>query len=254
MTIPFWPPRPAWSRAIADATAVMVVVDFDGTLSPIAGHPAKAVLAPGMGASLDRLSRVADLAVMSGRARADLARKIGSRGIVLGGDHGRVLRGPQGLRRGGERPESHRLLREWAENLRDRFRAVPGVFIERKEAGVAVHYRQVASRDRARFVEAMRAARRRAPWGWRWESGSCVWELRRRGSDKGRALAWLWKKKGRPYLVCVGDDVTDEDLFRFARGRGLSVKVGTGTTRAVARVRSPAGVRRLLNWVRAVRS
>jgi trehalose-6-phosphatase len=49
-------------------------------------------------------------------------------------------------------------------------------------------------------------------------------------------------------LVGIGDDETDEDLFRALRGKGLSIRVAPPRTKsiALARLASPLGVQRFL--------
>jgi trehalose 6-phosphate phosphatase len=130
----------------------------------------------------------------------------------------------------------------------------PGVLIERKPAGVAVHDRLVPRRHRATW------RRRLERWlanadlrGLERIGGKCVVELRPAGTNKGRVVETLPRRPGAPRpdasLVGIGDNHTDEDMFRALRGRGLAVRVGRAGARSVARSRlpSPAAVRRFLN-------
>jgi len=50
----------------------LFVFDFDGTLAPIVDDPAEARMAPATWTQLDRLGRLAPVAVVSGRSREDL--------------------------------------------------------------------------------------------------------------------------------------------------------------------------------------
>jgi trehalose 6-phosphate synthase/phosphatase len=54
---------------------------------------------------------------------------------------------------------------------------------------------------------------------------------------------------GKPFVVCLGDDVTDEDMFRAVRGKGFGVKVGPGPTRAEYRLASQKEVLLFLRWI-----
>ncbi len=47
-------------------------------------------------------------------------------------------------------------------------------------------------------------------------------------------------------VLCAGDDVTDETMFRAASENDLSIKVGPGDTAARFRISSPTAFRRLL--------
>jgi len=58
--------------------------------------------------------------------------------------------------------------------------------------------------------------------------GKKVWEIRPGVNwDKGAAAKWIYQQmKNEPYPIYVGDDVTDEDVFRVFRRQGLTVRVG----------------------------
>jgi len=78
-------------------------------------------------------------------------------------------------------------------------------------------------------------------------------------TDKGRTvqaiLSQVVKKSGRRLTpVYFGDDVTDEAVFRLLRQEGWTVRVGSlrGRTRARYYLRSPAEVRRWLEWLAEV--
>jgi trehalose-phosphatase len=128
-----------------------------------------------------------------------------------------------------------------------------GVFVERKPAGLAIHDRNVPSSE----LNSWR--RERDLWlreqelnGLERIAGKRVLELRPRGAHKGRVAETLPLEAGAPRpdasLVAMGDDRTDEDLFRAVRGRGLSVLVGRPrrTTLAEERLPSPLAVQRFL--------
>jgi trehalose-phosphatase len=66
----------------------LVVLDHDGTLSPIAATPDAAHLADGAADALARLATVADVAILSGRGLADLARRFDGLPLTLVSEHG----------------------------------------------------------------------------------------------------------------------------------------------------------------------
>lgn len=85
-----------------------------------------------------------------------------------------------------------------------------------------------------------------------WTKGHLVSEMRpQTGWDKGKALRYLWSHLGNPFVVCIGDDVTDEDMFRALPKTGISIKVGKGNTRAQYRLVHQLEVARVLEWVLA---
>jgi hypothetical protein len=74
----------------------LFALDHDGTLSPIAPTPEAAVLAPGVRAVLVRLAAHAEVAVVSGRALADLEARLGDLPVTLVAEHGLRVRTPDG--------------------------------------------------------------------------------------------------------------------------------------------------------------
>jgi trehalose 6-phosphate phosphatase len=101
----------------------------------------------------------------------------------------------------------------------------PGVVVERKTLGVALHYRLAPEHGADALAAADRLA---AEHGLRLQRGKMMAEVRADG-DKGRAVAALAAEAamaGYPPLV-FGDDVTDEDGFAAAaRLGGAGVLVG----------------------------
>jgi trehalose 6-phosphate synthase/phosphatase len=76
--------------------------------------------------------------------------------------------------------------------------------------------------------------------------GNKIVEVKNAGIDKGHAAKkWLSKKKW-DFILAVGDDVTDEDLFRELPEFAYSIKVGLSPSRAKFRFKSQAEVRPLL--------
>jgi small-conductance mechanosensitive channel len=94
--------------------------------------------------------------------------------------------------------------------------------LKKKGYGISVHYRRVRPARLGQFRKRLFALKQTTnALAFHWTRGHCVWELRPRARwDKGKALLKLWRRLGRPYVVAVGDDVTDEDMFRAVRGRG----------------------------------
>jgi trehalose 6-phosphate phosphatase len=88
--------------------------------------------------------------------------------------------------------------------------------------------------------------------------GKKVLELSVRPLGKGAALARLRAEAGATGTLMVGDDVTDEDAFAVLADGGptvdVTVKVGSGDTRAVHRVGGPEHVLALLRHLVTTRA
>lgn len=235
---------PAGMAAITRLSAgpVLCAFDFDGTLAPIVARPdAARVPAASRRVWADLCRRVA-VAVISGRGRADLAARLPCRPAYLVGNHGAegVPLGRQSL------PRLAAICTNWTAQLVERHVALPpGVLIEAKRYSLSLHYRQAADRQgaRERLIEEI-AALTPAP---RVITGHCVLNLLPSGAPtKDHALAALAAASGCRRLLFVGDDETDEWVFRRAPASWLTVRVGAGPTAARFHLRSQAEVARLL--------
>jgi trehalose 6-phosphate phosphatase len=211
-----------------------VFYDFDGTLSEIVEDPDSARLVDGAADALTSLSAACPVAILSGRDLADVRERIGLPGLWYAGSHGFELTGPDGTHH--QNPEaaaSIPVLAGAAADLADQLGHIPGVVVEHKRFGVAVHYRN-AARDRVGEVAAaVRTAGQRTAL--RVTTGREVIELRPNIDwDKGKTLRWVLdyirdNEGAGPLLpIYLGDDITDEDAFDAVDGDGIAILVRHG--------------------------
>jgi trehalose 6-phosphate phosphatase len=214
-----------------------VFYDFDGTLSEIVKNPDSARLSDGAADALTALSAQCPVAILSGRDLADVRQRVGLPGIWYAGSHGFELTGPDGAHhQNADAAESVPLLAEAAAELADQLGHIPGVVVEHKRFGVAVHYRN-AERDRVgEAAAAVRSAGQRTAL--RVTTGREVIELRPNVDwDKGRTLRWVLDyiedeegPKGHSpssalLPIYLGDDITDEDAFDAVHDDGVAILV-----------------------------
>jgi trehalose-phosphatase len=239
---------------IGDLRRRLVVLDFDGTLAPIAAHPGEAQLADGAGEALREAARSTAVAVLSGRPVDDLLERLGDdSGATLVGGHGAEVLTTDGERISLVDVEALRRTLDTVETeLHDLLDATDGWLVQRKQASVAVHHRRVALDGVALLLPRIRRLfddRADDAPGFTVLEGKEVLELRPRTVDKGRAISWLETRfPGRTPLV-IGDDVTDEDAFRVANergGDGILVAERARPTAARWRLDGPDRVLRLL--------
>jgi trehalose 6-phosphate phosphatase len=211
-----------------------VFFDFDGTLSEIVENPDSAVLADGAADALVSLSARCPVAILSGRDLADVRQRIGLPGIWYAGSHGFELTGPDGAHhQNAEAAASVPVLAAAAAELGDQLGHIPGVSVEHKRFGVAVHYRN-AARDRiGEVAAAVRSAGQRTKL--RVTTGREVIELRPNIDwDKGKTLRWVLdyirddEVSGPLLPIYLGDDITDEDAFDAVHDDGIAVLVRHG--------------------------
>ncbi|HET8760588.1 MAG TPA: trehalose-phosphatase [Nitrospiria bacterium] len=234
--------------------SVLLCLDYDGTLVPIAGRPELATFDDSGRRLLRGLSRRMPVAIVSGRARAALRSLIGVPSLYYVGNHGFEISGPRVRLRAPLPPDWPRELERLLTTIESD--APPGVLIERKGPTASVHYRLVAPEDRRRWLPALRARLDvlAGDGHLRVLRGKTVLELRPPGHwHKGAAVRWLTERRcftGR-IPVYLGDDATDEDAFRAIRHDGIGVLVGPSRrTAARYRLPGPAHVRRFIEqWL-----
>lgn len=223
-----------------DGRTPVIFLDYDGTLTPIVERPNRAVLAEPMRRIVQRLAERFPTTIVSGRARNDVAYRVGLDDVNVAGSHGFDIAARDGAGRPITREVAHDVkpvIRTAAERLEEALADIDGVLIEPKTFTVAVHYRRVAGEDLEALEAAVDRVLARHP-DLRKAPGKKVFELRPRIDwDKGKAVLWLLDQLGvdGPGFVPIylGDDVTDEDAFRALEGRGIGIAV-IATPRATA--------------------
>ncbi len=215
---------------LAGRRPLLVASDYDGVLSPLVGDPSAAVPTPGTGEALARIAGAAGVtvALVSGRGVEDLRTVSGLDGPYRWvGSHGAEYDGPLTGELAGRRDAL-------ADRLAPLVAAVPGARLEVKPASVAVHVRQVA--DPAGAAALLAAADAAADPSLTKKPGKAVLELAVTDADKGSAVTRLREELGAAAVVYLGDDLTDEDVFRRLGPADVGVKVGEGETAAGHRV------------------
>jgi trehalose-phosphatase len=247
------------ARELGPASRWLVVLDFDGTLSPIVEHPDHAAPAAGAVDAVRALAAATTVAIVSGRPVADLRARLGDLPVTFAGGHGAEIVTADGTTTAlVEDPEAVRATLDEAERaVTELTTGEDGWLVERKDASLAVHHRRVAPVDRERklpeVVAELEAHVGSGP-GFDLLAGKAVLELRPAGVDKGRAVGWIADRWPDAPPLVVGDDVTDEDAFREAARRGgQSVLVADRPRGTLARWRlhDPLEVVRFLTALQA---
>jgi trehalose 6-phosphate phosphatase len=216
----------------------VLLLDYDGTLTPIVNDPDAARLSPTMQRLLDKLAQhpCYRVAIVSGRALADLRTRVRGEKLYLAGNHGLEIEGP-GIRY--DHPAMQRLrpqLDGVAEALRHDLREIPGAWVEHKGYTLSVHVRRVPAalvpEVRARLFHRAGPAVDTGLLALR--TGKAVLEVRPCVKwDKGAAVRWivervrLEKPDASLGVICMGDDDTDEDAFRVLGSADVGVIVGS---------------------------
>lgn len=246
-------------------TPLVILLDIDGTIAPIAPRPEQVIVSPDTCKVLEALTKIsgAHVAVVTGRSVADAQRLVSIPGIGVIGNHGFEVLGEEGELI--SEPAAHSYLgaiQSAAKRLVAETKTVPGVVIEDKKWTLSVHYRLVARPAIAKLTEYVNAAA--SQLGLVVTRGKEVLELRPPMKINKGTAAVLWTKQvgiaASNSAVYIGDDRTDEDAFRELRAefpRAVTIRVGDPDhgeeTAAEFRVETPAEVTKFLVELAAVR-
>jgi trehalose-phosphatase len=230
-------------RAMQDRGTLLVMTDYDGTLTPIVSRPEDAYLAPTVRETLAALAQKpgVGVAVISGRSLPDVRERVDLAPVVYAGCHGLMIEGPS---LGFVHPEAipaKTLIAEVGADLSERLQGLNGVEVETKEFCVSVHYRRALPSDLAEVFFQVERVREHHASRLVTQPGKKVIELLPRVNwDKGECALWLrdhWIRdpaSREPAIVYLGDDETDERAFEALRGKALTVRVGSGPRRSAA--------------------
>ncbi len=192
-------------------------LDFDGTLVELAETPDGITVAETLPALLRALSERLGgrLAIVSGRAIGNLQSHVDCAGIAVSGSHGVELRWADG-----SAVPMPAVDLTHVRAAVERFAGdVPGLVVEEKPAGIAIHYRQAP--EEAEHVERFMSDLAKQA-GMTLQHGKLVAELRPTGADKGVAVRAFMAEApfrgARP--IFIGDDVTDEHGFEAVAALG----------------------------------
>lgn len=233
-------------EALDAGSYLVLLTDFDGTLTPIVAEPARAVLAPDTVASLRILSTssVARIGIISGRGLDDLRRRVGLATVVYAGCHGLEIEGPGLAYTHGEANDRRAAMQVIADALARRVSELPGVQIEHKGLSVAVHYRNAEAVSRERLGEEIDRALCGEPRFHILRGKKVVEILPTAGWNKGQCALRIRddaiaRTRMRVLVVYMGDDATDEVAFSTLGRTAITVRVGSRAEPTLARFRLP---------------
>jgi trehalose 6-phosphate phosphatase len=223
---------------------MLYVFDFDGTLSEIVDKPDEAVLTKPTKQLLFSLAKTKKIAIISGRSLADLQQKIGPNDLLLIGNHG--------LEYPGHTQNGHyiELCQSWKQQLASAnlfaHPSITGLEIEDKLYSLSLHYRHCPQKKGIKpALLAMLSGLSPLP---RIIHGKYVLNLLPNfGFNKGTALLELRKRGHTKAVFFVGDDETDEDIFKLPDIDIFSVRVGyKKASKAHFYIRTQSEIDRLL--------
>lgn len=239
---------------LREAEALLVCLDFDGTLAPIVEESTAAEMTPANRGALAALANepAVTVAVVSGRALADVRQRV-DRADVVAGNHGLELARDGRTAVHPIAEKRSRTLAHVCSILEAHFEAVPNCRVEDKGLTGTVHVRSVPDAAREYVRRTTRSVVDRvADDDLECATGKRVIEIvPQLAWDKGDAVELVeGDLSDGTFTVYAGDDAADEDAFDAVEPEGLGVLVGPErVSRASRRVGSPSGVAALLWWL-----
>ncbi len=229
---------------LANVDEWALFIDIDGTLLDMASTPDSVRVPPGLVETLAHLKQRFDGAIglITGRRVADADRFFAPLKLVALGVHGAEARTEP---RGSVAMLGEPVPGDLTKAVYTVADTVPGILVEDKGVGLAVHYRHAPEARPVLELELKRLVKH-------WQSfdvrpGRKVLDVVPKAHSKGTGLAWLMQmpafKGRRP--VMIGDDHGDEPALEAAENLGgLGLKVaGEHFSRNGADFASPARVR-----------
>ena len=221
-------------RAMKKSKHLLLLLDYDGTLTPIAPTSSEAILDNALKRTLVSLTgkEKLTLGVISGRSLKEVKELLKIKGVFYAGNHGLEIEGSKVKFVHPDFPKFESYIRKINQMLRAITRGIKGIVLEDKGMTLSLHYRLVEKRWVPKIKKAFNQVC--APYEKRGKIrltlGKKVFEVRPAISwDKGKALRKI-EQLAHPtsggLTFYIGDDQTDEDAFNVLKGRGVSIFVG----------------------------
>ena len=236
------------------ATKRLLFFDYDGTLVPFAPHPRYASPGKELLQLLETLSndKRNEIVIISGRDFLVLEKWFEGLRLHLISEHGASTR-LNGLAWAHEgEADQH-----WKELIRPTLelsaRRSPGSFVEEKNHSIAWHYRAVNPelgfiRSRELLDHLFHLVHNEHL---NVIDGNKVIEVRVSGIDKGTASKRLLDVFPFDFKLAIGDDQTDEDMFKALNGKAITIRVGNDVTAAKYNLPSQQSVIKFLQQLTA---
>lgn len=219
----------------------LLLLDYDGSLVPFTENYKDAKPPESLLKLLKSLSasRATDVVLISGRSAEDLQKWFGQLPINLVAEHGASIK--KTSRKTWQTIE--KVDTEWKKLLRpvlDKYaRLTPGARVETKPHSLVWHYRAAPPYYAQKYAVIIKRVLKPVlkRYGLELLQGNKALEIKNPRVGKGIA-ARRWLEQDYDFILAIGDDATDEDLFVVLPAPAYGIKVGRGRTKAQYRLPS----------------
>jgi trehalose 6-phosphate synthase/phosphatase len=229
----------------------LFLIDYDGTLTPIAKLPEMALLNKKTKHLLKRI--IADnrntVAIISGREKEFIETQFRNMDAILIAEHGYYIKYPDGVW-----SNNVEVNISWKKKilpvLNDYVDRCDGSMIEEKYASLVWHYRnadeEIASLRIHELIDDLTEILKNET-NLHILEGDKVLEVKSLLYDKGSAASGLISKEEYDFILAIGDDKTDEDLFKIIPKNGFTIKVGSAPSKARFNIRNQSQIYEILS-------
>lgn len=233
------------------STNRLILLDYDGVLAPFVKNPKDAAPNKKILSVLKQLAKTprTNVVVISGRNQQDLATWLGKLPITLIAEHGGEIRYPNEpwVSLFQERNDWKEIIQPILELYAEQ---TPGARVEEKTHSLVWHYRDASPYHAQKNIVILKSVLKPklSKLKLKLFMGNKIIEIKNPHISKGSATKLLLKK---PYdfIMAIGDDFTDEDMFNALPKQSFTVKVGPGKTIARYRLKNTEAVLELLNSI-----
>jgi len=224
-------------------------LDYDGTLVGFKNDPQAAKPDEALHELLSKLEedKRNTITIISGRDRDTLEKWLGNHKVNLIVEHGVWLKniGENWLMLDNINSNWKPMIRPILETYVDR---TPGTFIEEKNYSLVWHFRKAEPEQGELRANELKEELRNMIANDNLEimEGNKVIEVKTGGINKGIAAMRFLKDQPFDCIMAIGDDWTDEYMFRELPESAITIKVGLKNTAADYKVESVSAVRSLL--------
>lgn len=223
------------TQYLQNAKNLAILLDYDGTLSPIVDHPDLAKIPPETKAILEDLSKTPSvfLAIVSGRDVNNVKEKVGINDITYAGNHGFQVIYPNGTKYSHQLPTGFDdKIKELISNL-EKSVVRDGAWIEDKGATLTFHFRATPEEKRPELERTAREIIEKAGF----KAGNSHFAVEARPPiewNKGKVVLMLLdreygenKWQGNVRIIFIGDDTTDEDAMLALKGNAATFRIAS---------------------------
>lgn len=233
-----------------NATNRLILLDYDGTLVNFTPIPDTAILTEEITLIIRKLVRNpnTELFIITGRSNGDIDRFLDHIPINIIAEHGAIMK------KDGQWKNQIKASNRWKKAiipiLNDIITRCPGSYLEEKRFSLTWHFRNAetgvgnsCSRELIHLLEKVIH-----PLNLKILDGNKVVEILSDKTGKGRAVKNLFEQNNYDFILSIGDDATDEEMFEFFlnKSNAFTIKVGAGSTSAKSKLNSINDVASLL--------